>query len=149
MAKNSSPENEMLEHDPAKGDWFLQELVSIVNGEDFRIPITLNVGGFLISGSMVSGHKYFEGFSKDFVGALGDDEAADDIRQSFAKRGDIYTKEDAEDVQHSPSYIHIENAKFFNTVGGPIPSNKGVWWRGRIREVQGFALGGLSKGESS
>jgi hypothetical protein len=51
----------------ASADWFLQLLVKIVNGkDDMAFPITLNVSGIIISGELVSGHRYFEGFAKDF-----------------------------------------------------------------------------------
>lgn len=136
------------EHNPAEGDWFLQRLISIVTSTDIGFGITLNVGGFLISGSLVSGHKYFEGFGKDFatpfVNLAGDD-IADILRQAVAQCGATYTKENAEDVDVL-SYIHIENAKFFDATGRSIPSDRGTWWRGRIREVQGFMLGSLSEG---
>ncbi|MBP0716154.1 hypothetical protein J8I33_22850 [Burkholderia sp. AcTa6-5] len=43
-----------------------------------------------------------------------------------------------------PQYIHIKGARFFSNSGNPIPGNGGVWWRGRISEVDGFCLGELS-----
>ena len=43
-----------------KVDWFLQSLVDLVNKVKIEFPITLNVGGHLISGELISGQKYFE-----------------------------------------------------------------------------------------
>lgn len=52
----------------AENDWFLQFLVSIVNKSDASFPITLFVGGLLVSGQLVGGKKFFEGFGAAFGG---------------------------------------------------------------------------------
>jgi len=126
-------------------DWFLQDFVNMVNGNEFGFGITLNVGGFLVSGQVVSGHKYFEGFANEFAKNFEDTELSENVKKSYSKYGEIYTKEkeDKEDLPR-PNYIHLENAKFYNTNGQPIPNNRGVWWRGRLSEVDGFLLGALS-----
>ena len=121
-------------------DWFLQSLINIVNTEEMSFGITLNVGGLLVSGTLIGGQHYFEGFGSDFSGG---DESAENLKKAFAKYSNIYTQE-KEDKQKSPRYIHLQDAQFFNTSGNPIPSNKGVWWRGRVSEVSGFMLGSLS-----
>lgn len=130
-------------------DWFLQSLINIINGKDLEIGITLNVGGFLVSGLLVSGHHYFEGFAQDFASIFAGTDEAQIIKESFFKCGEIYTKEKEENEEiPPPSYIHLKSAKFFNANGNPIPSNRGVWWRGRISEVSGFVLGILSANNS-
>ena len=50
-----------------KEDFFLQTLVNIVNMGPFTFGITLNVGGFLVSGELFSGKDYFEKFGTQFV----------------------------------------------------------------------------------
>ena len=35
---------------PALPDWYLQNLVEIVNGKEFEFPITLFVGGLMVTG---------------------------------------------------------------------------------------------------
>lgn len=129
----------------ADRDWFLQNLVSMVNGRDLEIGITLQANGFLVSGLLVSGHKYFEGFGSDFASAFSVQEDAEVIRESYAKFGGIYTTELPADSEIAPpNFIHLKNAKFFNTHGNPIPGNRGVWWRGRVSQIDGFILGSLS-----
>ncbi|MEJ2046344.1 MAG: hypothetical protein P8X74_22405 [Reinekea sp.] len=123
-------------------DWFLQRLVNIVNSVGLTFGITLNVGGFLVSGQLVGGKEYFEGFGGDFAGVFAGSESAENIQESFAKHGDIYSADN--ETPPPPSYIHIKEAKFFNTNGNPIPGNRGVWWRGRLSQVDGFSLGSLS-----
>ena len=62
-------------------DWFLQVLVSLaMNGSEFGI--TLQVGGFLVSGTLVSGPKFFEGFASDFASGFPEDARAE-IKKSM------------------------------------------------------------------
>ena len=126
-------------------DWFLQSLVNMAN-DGFEIGVTLQVSGLLVSGVLVGGKAYFEGFAEDFSSGLNDPVTAEAVRGSFAKYGEIYKKE-GDDAPPPPQYIHLKNARFFNTSGNPIPGNKGVWWRGRISEVAGFTLGSLGQAE--
>ncbi|BBI98466.1 gas vesicle protein [Ferrigenium kumadai] len=126
-------------------DWFLQSLVNMAN-DGIEIGVTLQVSGLLVSGVLAGGKSYFEGFAEDFSSGLNDPEAAESVRGSFAKYGEIYKKE-GDDAPPLPQYIHLKNARFFNTSGNPIPGNKGVWWRGRISEVAGFTLGSLGQVE--
>lgn len=125
-------------------DWFLQSLVLMVNTYDFEFGITLQVSGLLVSGNLVGGKKYFEGFAEDFSSNFSNDlEAAKNIKDSFTQYGEIYEKKEDGEIP-PPQYIHLRDTRFFNTTGQPIPRNKGVWWRGRVSEVGGFMLGSLS-----
>lgn len=127
-------------------DWFLQSLVNVVNQGELSFGITLNVGGFLISGLLISGKEYFGGFGGDFAAGIDDENAAAMIQETFNKYGSIYDVDEVEGRDEGlprPAYIHLKDAKFYNTSGDPVPSNQGVWWRGRISEVQGFVLGTL------
>ncbi|MFL1806044.1 gas vesicle accessory protein GvpU [Plesiomonas shigelloides] len=122
-------------------DWFLQSLVNMANGGVLSFGITLNVGGFLVSGELIGGKAYFEGFGSDFASGLSDSSIADQVKASFAQHGEIYS---SNENPSPPAYIHLKDARFFNSNGNPIPGNRGVWWRGRISEVDGFSLGSLS-----
>ena len=117
----------------------------MINGKDHEFRLTLNVSGFLVSGLVVSGHKYFEGFAEDFSGIFEDTEVSKFIKETYSELGDIYTqeKDGKEEVPH-PNYIHLKNVKFYNTNGNPIPGNRGAWWRGRFSEISGFMLGTLT-----
>lgn len=126
-------------------DWFLQTLINMVKGGGFTFGITLNVGGFLVSGNLIGGKDYFESFGTDFAEGLASEGTADKIKESFASIGYPNISDKDENKVSSPGFIHLKDAKFFNTNGNPIPENKGVLWRGRISEVSGFSLGLLSK----
>ena len=121
-------------------DWFLQDLIEIVNSGKMSFDVTLTVGGFLVSGTLVGGKEYFEGFGEEFSFGLSG-EAAKKVKAAFAKNGNVYTQSGGQPMQ--PNYIHLKNAHFFHTSGSPVPENRGVWWRGRVSEVSGFSLGAL------
>lgn len=129
-------------------DWFLQLLVTWTDSLPIKFGITLNVGGFLVSGDLISGAEYFKGFASDFSGGLaGNPETAEAFRKTITRLGEETYKADGKDAEHQrlPSYIHLKDARFFSTTGNPIPGNRGVWWRGRISEVSGFILGSLGE----
>ena len=142
-----------LDLDWKRPDWFLQVLVNITNAGDgsAEFGMTLLVSGFLISGRMVGGAKYFEGFASDFASGFADQSLAESVRRSFSRYGEIYEadaaqQDTADQPPQSPAYIHMKEARFFNTAGNPIPANRGVWWRGRLSEVSGFMVGTLGSG---
>lgn len=126
-------------------DWFLQSLVDAANGCDRTvIGITLQVGGFLVSGMLASGRMYFEELGADYASTVSE-ETAEMVRETFAKCGEIYKSTDDENPDlPQPTYVHLKEARLFNAAGKPIPENHGVWWRGRLSEVSGFCLGILS-----
>lgn len=135
----------------ARVDWFLQSLVEMVNSSAMSFGVTLSVGGVLISGELVGGQHYFEGFGAEFTQSFSDEKAAKGAKESFAKMGAIYSKggNDATasgtapaGVATGPSYIHLKNARFYQADGKPLPS-QGVWWRGKLSAVDGFTLGVL------
>jgi hypothetical protein len=124
-----------------------------VNISELEIGITLQVSGFLVSGILIAGSKYFEGFASDFSSGFKDEQDRQALKTAISKYGEIYKPtddplagyagRDSKPTKTLPSYIHLKNAKFFNTVGNQIPDNRGVWWRGRLSEVSGFILGSL------
>jgi hypothetical protein len=130
----------------AEADWFLQSLVGMANESTLEIGITLQLSGMLVSGNLVSGRQYFDGFASDFARPFANDpETANPIKESFRAYGEIYGQpKDGEPDRPAPQFVHLKDARFFNTAGNPIPGNKGVWWRGRVCEVGGFSLGSLS-----
>lgn len=138
----SKPEkNEEADH-RTNNDWFLQQLIRFVNADDMSFSLTLQVGGLIVSGTVISGNKYFQEFSDQFCTAIVNDEIRDDFRKYFSMNQDIY-KGDRENNDNVPlpSFIHVRNARFYHPGGDPLPSNGGILWRGRIAEVDGFFLG--------
>jgi hypothetical protein len=131
-------------------DCFLQSLVSIVNDESASIPITLSVGSILISGDMIGGKTYFDEFARQFKDGFKNinSETASTIEEAFKRLGDVYDpiqKEFQEGaIISKPRLIHIKDAQIYQSGASPLPSKKGVLWRGRLEAVDGFSLGKLS-----
>jgi hypothetical protein len=101
---------------------------------DLELGITLLTAGFLVSGYLVNGVKYFEGFASDLQFRSLQTPGAEDIRASSSAYGDIYKNRSPE--QPLPVYIHLKDARFFSPVGNPIPANHGVWWRSEYRRCR-------------
>jgi len=132
-------------------DWFLQNLVSLVNTTPLEVGITLNVSGSLISGVLIGGKKYFELFAKEISDNFPIEDGPDGLKSrellydAYAQFGDIYniSSEDKINKNSPPQYIHLLNSRNYSA-DGAIPSNLGVLWRGKINAVSGFSLGQLS-----
>jgi|SoiMethySBSTD1v2_1073268.scaffolds.fasta_scaffold41027_9 hypothetical protein len=118
-------------------DWFLEMLVNIADKTEVGVPVTLQVGGTLVSGTLASGKAYFEGIASL---PFRKGEIEDELRKAFTDAGDAIPTSD-----EPPRYVHLRDAHIFST-NGTIPTHAGVWWRGRLSEVAGFWIGGLSKG---
>lgn len=135
---------------PRAVDGFLQSLVSIVNDESASIPITLSVGGLLVSGDLIGGKTYFNEFARQFKDGFRDisSETAATIEESFKRLGDVYDPIRKESQRNAPipkpHLVHLRDAQMYPSGGSPQASEKGVLWRGRLEAVDGFSLGRLS-----
>jgi len=147
---SNKKQKEITVREAPKEDWFLQNLVHIVNICPIGFGITLNVGGFLVSGNLFGGKGYFEKFGTDFAAIFQDIKLPkaqqEKLKKDIAEYGSIYNKnQKSMDPINPPAYIHLQNAKFFTTTGKPMPHNRTVLWRGRIAEIQGFFFGILKE----
>ncbi len=124
-------------------DWFLQFLVNLANKNRFELEITLTVGGILISGNLVGVRQYFDDLSTYFAGPFESGKRSEEIKETFKTIGDQCTCVSTSESNETPSYIHLKNAVFSDAKGNATPGNTGIWWRGRISEVQGFSPGRL------
>jgi hypothetical protein len=124
-------------------DWFLQFLVNTANRSHFELDLTLNVEGFLISGTLAGVKQYFAEVGADFAGSFKTGKGSGEITAAFKKIGDECACVSNAEPAESPSYIHLKNARFFNAQGHALQEKSGLWWRGRISEVQGFVPGTL------
>jgi len=131
-------------------DCFLQSLVSIANDESASIPITLSVGGLLVSGDMIGGKTYFNEFARQFKDGFRNisSETAATIEESFKRLGDVYDPIQNGSQENAPltkpHLVHLRDAQIYHSGSSPQASEKGVLWRGRLEAVDGFSLGRLS-----
>jgi len=132
----------------AQSDWFLQRLASFANEHGLEMGITLQVSGLLVSGTLVSGARYFEAIAENFSQGLARHaDLARVMKEGVASFAEVYA-----DVGGTtpplPQYLHLKDAQFFSTTGTPVPENQRVWWRGRVSEIGGFTIGQLQRPSS-
>lgn len=126
----------------AQHDWFIQSLVNLANVAPLSFGVTLQVSGLLVSGYLVSGKAYFEAIGEQIIGGVAQNATlVDQMRKMFATFESAYPSEPGQAERPVPQFIHLENARFYSTDGTPVPSNAGVWWRGRISEISGIVIG--------
>lgn len=140
--KNTNENEKVDKQTDDKADWFLQSFVTMFNENNGSMGLTLVTHGFLVSGQLIGGKEYFEGFGDDLASAIPN--GGDKIKQTYKEMGEKVYNREKEGNSHAPTFIHLKNAKFFHPNGQPIPTNRGVLWRGRISEISGFSLGQLS-----
>jgi hypothetical protein len=147
QASQRSTSNEPIKFNlrPDEPDYVLQALVDLINSSEISFGISLTVGGFLISGNLISGKKYFDGVASEMASAYKDHAGASDAMKTyFSNFGKIYDNYSDEKSRNLPVFIHLSEAKFFHNAGAPFPGNRGVFWRGRVSCVSSFILGKLS-----
>lgn len=126
----------------AQHDWFIQSLVNVANVAPLSFGVTLQVSGLLVSGYLVSGKSYFEATGQQILGGLArNPELAEQMRKMFATFESAYPNDPQQKDRPVPQFVHLQNARFYSTDGKPVPSDAGVWWRGRISEISGIVIG--------
>ena len=120
-------------------DGFLYALATTVVENGFSFGITLNVKGTIISGDLITSNQYFKEISKETA----DVENGKLLGEVLSQINRIVEEATTEQQERSSKFIHLKNARFFSA-SNSIPSNKGIYWRGRLSEIDGFTLGLLS-----
>ncbi len=120
-------------------DVILQLLIESVNEyEDYEVPVTLNVNGTLVSGTLQSAEDYF----KEMLEVFDEDSDADKhVYEQLKKATDQLKSGEEPEI----NYIHVKDAKMFDESGGAAPSKGEVTWRGKLHEVDGFFIGKLKE----
>lgn len=143
MTEETGEEIAALDVPPEAHDWWLETLVGLANGHNGEIGVTVSAGGLLISGFVASGEQYFEEFAADVANSTdGSDEDREALRKAFAQPAERYRG--GEPIQIA--YVHIRDARFYTPGNNGLPTNRGVWWRGRLSQIDGWNLGVLSDG---
>lgn len=127
----------------ASGDTILQLLVDMVNADQLpNIPVTLNVGGLLVSGYLVSVRNYFVQLMETLSG--GGSGSKPDFATLWETTPAAAQVREPKWDKHEPSarFVHLRNAVIFYPGGGPsVTAGEGILWRGRVDAVDGFMLG--------
>ena len=124
-------------------DRYLQYLVSIVNGTDLQYTITLFVDGIIISGFLISMERYFAGIKEKLTRQLDmEEDKKQKVIRYLTDQDHIMVDVEAEKDNPFPQCIHMRDVTIMFAKDNLVKS-KGLWWRGRIAQVDGFTLGAL------
>ena len=129
-------------------------LVEAVNTLDMDIGVTLHVAGVVISGTLISGRKFFHHIAQALreAAARHDAQAAEGLAEGFTAVADSYrlwaeherqsdSNDDQDAIRPLTLYIHLRDAAVYAPGGPPLP---GMLWRGRLAHVSGWSLGVLT-----
>lgn len=127
-------------------DKLLQAIVAIPEKTTIELTITLNVGGLIISGQLISRDDYFEDLTRLFSNASSESNVPFMLSDFFRDLGrqlvDGAHDDGAEGIP-LPRFIHLRNAKMYPDQGQGLPHTHQVLWRGRLSQVDGFMLGDM------
>ena len=132
------------------GDWLLGGLVRLAN-KGLVFPVTLSVGGLLISGQLIGGKEYLKAMGELMAEAY-DGDVADGMRQWIESWNIVYEEPEGstDDPFSAPAYIHLRAVKYFVPGQIPIPTGQNdLLWRGRLAAVDGFNWGILREGPAN
>lgn len=106
------------------------------------INLILTVGGVLVAGELIAKDNWFDQ-------QFGPAESAEPVIREHSVAGDssedsrVPSPQTEEADEDERKYIHLRNAKFYQS-GNVIPGEgSGFFWRGRLAAVDGFMLGSL------
>jgi len=137
-----------------QADILLTSLAIQLLDAKLSLPVTLAIKGMIVTGSIISFDDYMLGICSEFEsGGSLDAMVGEGIRAALeavrnSNNEPQLSEFDQESVEGSDlsverrECIHLKDAKIF--VGNNlIPTNRGVFWRGSLDEVDGFAFGNL------
>ncbi|KRG84382.1 hypothetical protein ABB34_09355 [Stenotrophomonas daejeonensis] len=105
------------------------------NSPEIDIPVTLTVGGLLISGRVISRENYMQ---ENWLTAS----IEEGIKQALAQIG-----EDPKPADGHRHYIHLRDVRYFSPGQSPTPSVGTVTCRIALAHVSAFHFGFLSLAE--
>jgi hypothetical protein len=122
-------------------DMKLATLVSVIEQGDGRstFTLTLNIPGAVVTGRAVSHSVWAVRLKEMVANKTGDDGAAAavDALSSVFHAGHEFPVDDLEFDR-----IHMVDVQYVMG-GGLMPSNEGLVWRGRLKDVSGWAIGSI------
>ena len=129
----------------AEPDSLLTAFAQIANDHAIEFGMTLQVGGVLVSGTMVGGPTYFKLLNEALATAKGTnaDELAARLIEGLSRASDKIYGADAP-PNLITTYIHMRDVNLYDAAGNSSVSRLSLW-RGRLAAVDGFFLGTLGQ----
>jgi len=136
-------ETSRLDHDQ-----LLQELVAYANHWGIRTVVTLNLGGSMVSGTIISTREYLDKFAAEYRKHLSPiPEAAEALGDRILSFKPDEPKTDDPLPAQKPRFINLENVRTY-APGRPQLAISSSLWRGNIAGVTGFFIGAPPPPES-
>ncbi|MEI8610280.1 hypothetical protein P4S70_15395 [Enterovibrio sp. Hal110] len=110
-------------------DSFLTDLLRNLETHDFESSITCTVGGSLVSGTMISGKKYFTTLNESSG-------ATDGEINLFVRMAEFYDKQPPESLTY---FLHLRDVTFFQS----SKLVKCQLYRLKVSDISGFTLGSI------
>ena len=127
-------------------DSYLQGLLALAE-DGTKVPVTLSIGGLLVTGHLISTQEYGEGGERVLFEAVEASEEGREERdagkEAFLLRRQIY-----EDIEEGDKYVHLQNARFYAPSGQPWMQPEGFLWHGKAAAVDGFVMGTFNASSS-
>jgi hypothetical protein len=138
-------------------DELLSLLVQACDDGGFTTSLTVQSGGFLVGGLLISQSAYLRG-QAELIRAAGDD--ADEGREAFAAAFDDLAEQQEQrsarrvarlqdgsalsepEDEIRPAYLHLRDARLV----GPGSRTATPFWRGRLDHIDAFWFGSLASG---
>lgn len=124
------------EQQPADYDFILEILMNAAKS-GMPTPITVNSGGVLITGMLVSEAEYL----KEFAGGMILDAMKRRVEGDEALRARM---KEAKDDPSEREFIHIKNPQIILASGQMLPQGACPMWRGRVKSIDGYIPGQLA-----
>jgi hypothetical protein len=141
MTESQDREFEETEEASLSVDPMLKMFVNFAEEHDLSLGVTLTIHGLLIAGNIISYQRYLEGIAQGFESATGNQAIGRILAESYRDASQEALKIRREQgLEELPPrlYIHLSDARFMSGNG---TVQTGVYWRGRLEEVDGFFLG--------
>jgi hypothetical protein len=128
-------------------DGFLSILANLAE-LGYESSITLQIGGSLVSGQLISQGKWQQMFSELFrSGFSAKDEKFGEIVSNAFKPCDA-KRELKEIMACRPAILHLRDARVYLDQSGELLHTQSVLWRGKVSSVDGFFLGSLERSKA-
>ncbi len=141
MTESQDREFEETEEASLSVDPMLKMFVNFAEEHHLSLGVTLTIHGLLIAGNIISYQRYLEGIAQGFESATGNQAIGQILAESYRDASQEALKIRREEgLEELPPllHIHLSDARFMS--GNKIVQT-GLYWRGRLDEVDGFFLG--------
>lgn len=103
-----------------------------------RIGVILMVKGLVITGDIISPEEYYEKLTKQIPINENFPNVAETLKTILVRQVELHQKDEKFEKF---CYIHLDNANFYFLSQPTTKVAKGLLWRGRLSEIDGFIIG--------